>query len=333
MNAHHSPAPHPGAPSETPGGAPSLADAPRFDPEAADAVSVVIPTFNRARSLPAAMRSVLAQTHANLELIIADDASTDGTEALVREWAARDGRVVYLRQERNAGASAARNLGLGAVRGRFVAFQDSDDEWLLDKVEFQLAALSEAGGDWGATFGMKLIHGHDDDMRYGPGRVGAAPDRRRPVTSGDITRQLLEGNLISPQTLLMRREVADAVGGFDPLLPCNNDWEYMIRMSQLTRVLYTPRPVVVAHISADSIHRRLRSKALSFLVILRKHRALFETHPEAYADRLFSAGRYLTKLGHRRAAAVCMRRAARLAPLKARPWAGLAAARVGGIRR
>ena len=309
-------APHPAPPDPS--------EPPRFDPDAPDSVSVVIPTYNRARSLPAAMRSVLAQTHANLELIIADDASTDGTEALVRDWAARDGRVVYLRQERNAGASAARNLGLGAVRGRFVAFQDSDDEWLLDKIEFQLGALAGAGADWGATFGMKLIHGHDDDLRYGADRVGAAPDRRRPVTSGDITRQLLEGNLISPQTLLMRREVADRVGGFDPLLPCNNDWEYMIRMSQVAKVLYTPRPVVVAHISEDSIHRRMRSKALSFLVILRKHRALFETHPEAHSDRLFSAGRFLTKLGRHRAAAICMARAARLAPTRARPWAGLA---------
>ena len=303
---------------------PALVVPPRFDPNAADAVSVVIPTFNRARSLPGAMRSVLAQTHSNLELVIADDASTDGTEELVREWAARDARVVYLRQERNAGAGAARNLGVSAARGRFVAFQDSDDEWLLDKIGFQLAALAEAGEGWGATFGMKLIHGHDDDLRYGPGRTSMAPDRRRPVTSGDLTRQLLEGNLISPQTLLLRAEVALALGGFDPELHNNEDWEYMLRLSQATRILYTPRPVVVAHVSEDSIHRRLQAKARSFLTILRRHRDLFATHPKAHADRLFGAGRYLHKLGRPAAACLCFRRALLLSPADPRIWAALA---------
>jgi len=285
-------------------------------------VSVIIPTYNRARCLRRAIRSVLSQTHRNLELIIADDASTDDTASLVESI--DDPRVVYVCQKRNMGASAARNLGLDVARGFFVAFQDSDDEWLLDKLEEQIASLENAGPEFGATFGSKLIYGHDDQFRYGPGRVTIAPTPDRNVVSGVLTSQLLHGNLISPQTLLVRSDVARRVGGFDTGLPCNNDWEYMLRLSTATQILYTEDPVVVAYIQEDSIHRKTRGKALSFLTILRKHVALFEQDPDAFSDRLFRAGRLLHRLGRYEAATICMRRAIALSPRKARPWLGLA---------
>lgn len=300
------------------------------DPSAPDFVSVIIPTYNRAGTLDRAMRSVLAQTHRNLELIIADDASTDDTEAMVRNFG--DDRVVYVRLPQNGGASAARNLGLATARGPLIAFQDSDDEWLLDKLERQIAALNAAGPEFGATFGVKLIYGHDENFVYGEGRTCVAPDRDRPVTDGDLTAQLVRGNLISPQTLLLRQDVARRVGGFDERLPCNNDWEYMLRLSKVTKISHTPVPVVVAYISSDSIHRKLRSKAQSMLVIMRKHRALFEAEPKAYAARMFSTGRYLYKLGRYKSAARCMQRAVRIAPGLPKPWIGLAQSRLSQVR-
>lgn len=286
-----------------------------------DFVSVIIPTYNRARVLHRAMRSVLAQTHRNLELIIADDASTDDTEEMVKSFG--DDRIVYLRQERNRGASAARNLGLAHARGALIAFQDSDDEWLLDNLERQIEALRAAGPGYGATFGMKLIYGHDEAHVYGEGRTCVAPDRDRPVTPGELTTQLLYGNLISPQTLLLTADAARKVGKFDERLPCNNDWEYMLRLSRVTKIGHTPAPVVVAYISSDSIHTRLRSKARSFLVILGKHANLFEREPKAYAGKLFTVGRYLYKLGRYRAATRCMIRAIQVAPIAPKPWIGL----------
>lgn len=292
-----------------------------FDPSSPGSVSVIIPTYNRLGTLARAVRSVLSQTHRNLELIVADDASTDGTEVFIRGL--DDDRVRYVRQPQNRGASAARNLGLDQARGALIAFQDSDDEWLLNNLELQVSALDQAGSDYGATFGVKLIYGHDENFVYGDGRTCVAPDRERPVVSGDLTRQLLHGNLISPQTLLMRSEVARKVGGFDERLPCNNDWEYMIRLSTVTRIMHMPVPVVVAYISSDSIHRKLRSKALSMLIITRKHDTLFRTEPEAYAGKMFSAGRYLYKLGRYKAATLCMRKAVSVAPGMPKPWIGL----------
>lgn len=100
-------------------------------------VSIVIPTYNRARFLGRLVRSVLNQTYKNFEVIVADDASTDDTAEIIKTF--KDDRIRYIRHESNAGAAAARNTGIKASRGEYVAFQDSDDEWLPEKLEKQMA--------------------------------------------------------------------------------------------------------------------------------------------------------------------------------------------------
>ena len=101
-------------------------------------ISVVLPTYNRARCLSRSINSVLNQTFSNLELIIVDDGSTDNTRELVESFS--DPRIRYIYQE-NAGACAARNHGINEALGTYIAFQDSDDEWRKDKLEIQLNAL------------------------------------------------------------------------------------------------------------------------------------------------------------------------------------------------
>lgn len=104
-------------------------------------VSVIIPTYNRAHTLPASIDSVLCQTYDNLEVIVVDDGSTDGTEIFVRGLA--DSRVRYIKNSGNHGPAAARNLGVRRAEGEYVAFQDSDDEWRPDKLEKQMPLLLE----------------------------------------------------------------------------------------------------------------------------------------------------------------------------------------------
>lgn len=116
-----------------------------------DRISVVMPAYNASATLVASMRSALGQTHADVELLVIDDRSTDGSWELIQAIAATDARVVPIRQPRNAGVAAARNAGIEAATGRYIAFLDSDDRWYPDKLELQLAAMQAAGARVGYT--------------------------------------------------------------------------------------------------------------------------------------------------------------------------------------
>ena len=109
-----------------------------------DLVSVVMPAFDAASTIVGSVESVLAQTHRELELVVVDDGSRDATASLVEALAARDSRIVLLRQA-NAGVAAARNAGIDAARGDCIAFLDSDDRWLPQKLERQLAIMRARG--------------------------------------------------------------------------------------------------------------------------------------------------------------------------------------------
>ena len=111
-------------------------------------ISVIIPTYNRAHLISRSAKSVLAQTYPDFELIIVDDGSGDNTEEIIEALA--DPRIRYLRHESNRGVSAARNTGIRAARGDYIAFQDSDDEWLPQKLEKQLGLFEQDNrGDLG----------------------------------------------------------------------------------------------------------------------------------------------------------------------------------------
>ena len=108
-------------------------------------VSVVMPAYEAAETIERSMQSVLLQTHQDVELIVVDDCSHDGTWALIEQAAASDPRVMALRQASNGGVAAARNAGIAAATGRYLAFLDSDDWWRQDKLQVQLAHMQQAG--------------------------------------------------------------------------------------------------------------------------------------------------------------------------------------------
>jgi GT2 family glycosyltransferase len=206
-------------------------------------VSVVVPTYNRAYCLPRTIASVQAQTYPHFEILVVDDGSTDNTRELVAELAARDERIRYLHQP-NGGVSAARNCGLRAVRGDFVALLDSDDVWKPWKLEVQLACLRflpHVGMIWTDMEGVdpqgriayprylrKMYDAYrwfsNEDLfrethlleRALPGRLDL-PDAK--IYVGDIFSPMLVGNLVHTSTTLIRRERLEKVkGGFDETL-------------------------------------------------------------------------------------------------------------------
>jgi GT2 family glycosyltransferase len=215
-------------------------------------VSVVIPTYNRATVVPAAIESVVQQTYSNVEVGVVDDGSRDDTRRVVESYGPP---VRYLHQA-NSGVSAARNLGLANARGEFIALLDSDDQFLPWKLEAQVAVLRahpELGMVWtdmvavnetGAVLQEKYLRTFSDAhelARLEEKCVHAGPLRHAwadappaiaaaPVYTGDIFSQMLLGNLVHTSTVVLRRERLRQVGGFDVgLKHSGEDYEFHLR--------------------------------------------------------------------------------------------------------
>lgn len=114
-----------------------------------DLVSIIVPSYNCAKYLPDTIGSVLAQTYENWELLIVDDCSTDNTEEVVKSFG--DDRIRYLKNEQNSGAALSRNYALREAKGRWIAFLDSDDMWMPEKLEHQIAFMEENGYSFSCT--------------------------------------------------------------------------------------------------------------------------------------------------------------------------------------
>ncbi|MFW6388347.1 MAG: glycosyltransferase family 2 protein, partial [Desulfohalobiaceae bacterium] len=147
-------------------------------------VSVIIPTYNRGHWLPRAMYSVLEQSYSSLELIVVDDGSTDQTPSILQKIA--DSRFIYLRQQ-NQGVAAARNLGIKKAKGEYIALLDSDDLWLLQKLQMQLEFTLQGG--WQIT--------QTDELWFRQG-VRVNPGLRQQKRAGWIFEPSLELCLVSP---------------------------------------------------------------------------------------------------------------------------------------
>jgi glycosyltransferase involved in cell wall biosynthesis len=205
-------------------------------------VSVIIPTCNRAATILRAVDSVLVQTRPADEIIVVDDGSTDGSAALL----AQRGGIRILRQS-NRGVSAARNAGIHAAAGDWLAFLDSDDEWLPNKLELQFDLLA-------AHPGHHVIHADEIWIRHGR-RVN--PGQRHRKYGGWIFRQCLPLCCISPSAVMIHRSVLEAAGGFDETMPVCEDYDLWLRICSRFPVLFVEQPLIVKHGGhVDQLSRR-----------------------------------------------------------------------------
>ena len=196
-------------------------------------VSVIIPTCNRAARLERALRSVLAQRHPPLEVIVVDDGSTDPTRAVVMEA----GAAVRYHYQENRGVSAARNAGIRLASGQWLAFLDSDDEWLPDKLGKQLAAAWQHPD-------CPLIHTDEIWIRHGR-RVN--PRQRHRKHGGHIFHHCLPLCAISPSSAMIRRELFTTVGLFDETLPACEDYDMWLRICHRYPVHYLDEPLIIKY--------------------------------------------------------------------------------------
>lgn len=214
-------------------------------PQHPPAVSVVVPTFNRANLLPRALASVAAQTYRDLELIVVDDHSSDRTPEVIAGFAGGAGgaAVRTVRHERNRGHSAALNTGIAAARGRYVAFLDDDDAWLPTKLAAQVAVLDRAPPEVGLVYGW--VRAIDES-------AGGAARTVRYAFRGDIRERMLELRLpVPPSSWLVRTEAARSVGGFDEGIWAN-DVDFLVRLVQRDwRVDHVPEVVLLRHLHGE----------------------------------------------------------------------------------
>ena len=182
------------------------------------AVSVVIPTFNRAQKVVRAISSVLSQTFTDVEIIVVDDGSTDGTKKEVEQF---DDFVTYVAHSSNLGVSTARNTGIKVSSAPLVAFLDSDDHWLPEKLAAQVGFFDEH---------PEAVACQTEELWIRNGRR-VNPMKKHLKPSGDIFEPSLKLCLVSPSAVMLKRSLLDEVGLFDEDLPVCEDYDLWLRIS------------------------------------------------------------------------------------------------------
>jgi len=255
-------------------------------------VSVIIPTYNSVRYLTEAVDSVLAQTFQDLEVLVIDDGSTDGTERVMRLYGPP---VRYFRQE-NRGVAVARNRGIEESSGRYIAFLDADDTWYPHKLERQLAAL-ESHRECRACYSAYLLV--DQDLTP----LTVHRSKRQGSTLEDL---LTIGNVVGCVSVLCERSLLAVVGGFDMTLSQCADWDMWVRLSALTEFLYLDEPLVMYRQHGANMSRNVALLERDSLRVLEKgfampdlpnslrarHRAAFALNYMVLAGSYFRAHRY-----------------------------------------
>lgn len=262
-------------------------------------VSVVIPTYNRAGVVTRAIQSVLAQSYQAFEIIVVDDGSTDGTPMAVA--AIQDPRIRYIRHDRNQGGGSARNAGIAAARGEYVAFLDSDDEWMPDKLERQVRVLGPSGPEIGA-----VCTGFVSLDARGQVRKTTIPTTRHVDPDGLLTRNLIG----TTSTFVARTGCLQAIGGFDTSLASCQDWDLYARLARHFRIAFVPEALVRHHVgNGDRISYNSAAVIGGHLRLAEKYLEQFRgfTHPR-HARWLYSFGTNLVGLGYKHMSSAAIRR-------------------------
>jgi glycosyltransferase involved in cell wall biosynthesis len=234
-------------------------------------VSVILPVYNRAHTLERAILSVQLQgDETPWEIVAVDDGSSDGSAELLESF--HDPRIRVLRHPVNLGAGAARNTAIQHARGEYLAFLDSDDEWLRGKLAAQLRELREVGGADLCTTGYEL----------------RGSDSTQIVTNADVTdwegRLHTECTLGNGSTLMLTRFVASRIGPLDTQMPRHEDWDWVLRALEMRfRLRVFPNTLARIHLGATP---DAASVARSLTPFLQRHEKGFRKRGQRYRDRV-----------------------------------------------
>lgn len=196
-------------------------------------VSIIVPTFNRSMLLKRALDSIYKQSYSDYEIIVVDDGSTDETAQMISELYP-DVNYIY---QSNSGVSASRNKGLDNAKGEWLAFLDSDDEWLPEKLEKQIDELKSKSD-------YKVCHTEEVWVRNG---VRVNQMKKHKKSGGWIFRQCLPICAMSPSSIVINRSVFDDIGEFDITLPACEDYDLWLRITVKYPVLFIEQPQIIKY--------------------------------------------------------------------------------------
>jgi glycosyltransferase involved in cell wall biosynthesis len=223
-------------------------------------ISVVIPTFNRAKLVARAIESVLHQTFHDYEIIVVDDAGTDSTEESLKKKFGK--QIIYIKQERNRGLPAARNAGIKVAQGAYLAFLDDDDEWLPEKLALQMQRIQ------GNTC-LGLIYCGYSQVDENGNFIKLVIPAKEPR----IAEKLLYWNCITcpPSGVLVKKEVLHTAGYFDEKLSACEDWDMWIRCAQCTSFDFIDVPLVRYMMHSSNMHKNLGLMEQNLFSVLNKY--------------------------------------------------------------
>lgn len=266
-------------------------------------VSVIIPAYNAERTLRETLESVLDQTYGDLEIIVVDDGSTDGTEASVKDYAEQR-RIQYIKRE-NGGIAAGRNTGLRASTGKFVSLLDHDDLWDRNKIERQVKFIENSGADFIFCYVRRL------------GLDGKIHDFPVEKIQADPLEDLLKHNMIYSSTTLFRRSVLEDVGFLDEDFRYNEDWDWYLRVASRARMVCMPETLVTRRDQPTSFSITYTGKYMYYVKLYAKHAGMFERERRKVfrknmGNKCYTDAVKLIKAGHTQNALAAYRQGVKL---------------------
>jgi len=271
-------------------------------------VSVVIPTHNRSKYIERAIASVLAQTYADLEAIVVDDGSADDTARVAEAYARKDSRIRLIQHERRKGAQAARNTGIFAATGKWIAFLDSDDEWLPHSLEARLRPLQKGLHHVVHSDCYVLSSGSNNLERFGV-----------PPMQGQVYTELLRRSGPVFPALLVSKKALAAINYLDENIVAYQEWDTAIRLAKHFSFEFVGEPTFIYDCRhANTISKDPIKEALGYEQIVTKHRWAILRHlgPQALAHHYQKAAFFYHQASEKKRANRCSVRAAICWPLQ-----------------
>ena len=239
-------------------------------------ISIIIPTYNQAEYLQEAIESVLNQTYKNIEIIIIDDGSTDNTLKVVNSF--NDNKIIFI-QQRNKGASSARNTGIKEANGEYIAFLDSDDLWLKDKLRKQIDFMRE-NPEVGllGTGCFQMID--TNKMIY---------KKIFPHKNEILQKNLIQYNPFIQSSVIVRKDVFNDIGLYDEKFKESEDYDLWLRIAQKYKIANLKQALTTKKYSKVGLSKNKDSKQLYFALKARKNAISRKQYPRScYIDLLKS---------------------------------------------